>query len=61
MHHYALIEHLEGTELQQEQETLDDHDDEISVLTIRIQQLIALCASSSASDFAKLLLADSLT
>ena len=34
-------------QLKNEQETLDNHDDEMAVLAVRVQQLITACASSS--------------
>ena len=46
-HHHALIDLIDVEEtLQGEQNTLDDHDDLVAELTVRIQQLITLCTSS---------------
>lgn len=47
-HHYALVEQVDEEALQHEQEIiLDEHDDEISTLDIRIQQLIATSVSTT--------------
>ena len=49
-HHYGLIDTIDGEEaLRREQDTLDEHDDTVSGLSLRIQQLITACASSSPS------------
>ena len=41
-HHYALVEQIEeGTDLDREQETVDNHDDEVSVIAVCAQKLIA--------------------
>ena len=50
-HHYGLVEHIDEEEaLKREQEALDDRDDEIAVLAVRVQRLINSCAPSSVSD-----------
>ena len=50
-HCYTLVEQIEeGTNLDREQETLDNHDDEVSVIVVCAQNLIALCASYPVSD-----------
>ena len=49
-HHYGLIDAINGEEaLRREQDTLDEHDDTLSGLSLRIQQLITACTSSSPS------------
>ena len=49
-HHYALIDLIDGDDdLREEQELLDRHDDEMSTLVVRTQQLITACNSSSHS------------
>ena len=46
-HHYALLDFVDDPEaVSKEQETLDDHDDDVTLLAVRMQQLIAKCASS---------------
>ena len=53
-HYYALVEQIEeGTDLDREQEILDNHDDEVSVIAVHAQKLIALCASFPISDLRK--------
>ena len=53
-HHYALVEQIEErTDLDREQETIDNHDDEASVIAVCAQKLIALCSSSPVSDLRK--------
>ena len=48
-HHYAVVEQIEdGTDLDREQETLDNHDNDVSAIA-----LIALCASPPVSDLRK--------
>ena len=52
-HHYALVDLVDDkdeTTLEHEQETLDNHDDEIAVLTVRVQQLISACTRASSGD-----------
>ena len=47
-HHHALIDLIDDEEaLQEEQSTLDEHDDVVAELAVRIQQLINLCTSFS--------------
>ena len=47
-HHHALIDLIDDEDtLQQEQATLDQHDDLVAELTARIEQLIRLCSSAS--------------
>ena len=54
MHHYALVDVIEGEELSlKEQETLDEHDDEITELAVRIKGLISLCAATPDPNFRK--------
>ena len=54
VHHYALVDIIEGDELSsKEQETLDEHDDEVAELAIRIERLISLCTSTPDSNFHK--------
>ena len=47
-HHQALVDLIDDEEaLLTEQNTLDDHDDHVAVLTARIQQLVSACTPSS--------------
>ena len=49
-YHYGLVDLVDAadkTTLKNEQDTLDNHDDEMAVLAVRVQQLITACASSS--------------
>ena len=47
-HHQALVDLIDDEEaLLTEQNTLDDHDDLVAVLTARIRQLVSACTSSS--------------
>ena len=49
-YHYSLVDPIDEKDeaaLKNEQETLDNHDDEMAVLTIRVQQLITACAPTS--------------
>ena len=53
MHHYALVNVIEGWELTlKEQEMLDEHD-EITELAVRIKGLISLCAATPHPNFHK--------
>lgn len=45
-HHHALIEEDEET-LKEEQSTFDEHNDIVANISVRIQQLIGVCNSSS--------------
>ena len=57
LRHYDLIDVVENEEvLRKEQETLDEHDDDIALLTIRVQQLIISCDNSSRSSPRKIAL-----
>ena len=50
LHHYALIDALDDEAvLAREQETLDQHDDDIAELAVRVEQLIADSDSASES------------
>ena len=54
VHHYTLIDILDNEEdLQMEQDLLDQHNEEISVLAARIQHLITNCSRSSNSTSCK--------
>ena len=47
-YHYALVDLIDDeATLASEQETLDNHDDEMAILAVRVQQLITLSASPS--------------
>lgn len=53
-HQLAIIDHTDGEEgLVAEQQALDDHDDSISELTIRIQRLISSVIPSSTDELRK--------
>lgn len=46
VHHYAIIELTDDeTALENEQDLLDKHDDEIAQLTTRVEKLVAACLS----------------
>ena len=52
-HHYAIIDTVPEEDeggIEREQQTLDEHDDVVSNLAARIQQLLSACKSSSAPD-----------
>ena len=54
-HHQALIDIIDGEgDLQKEQDLLDQHDDDMSDLAVRIQQLITGCSTPSYSTVRKL-------
>ena len=54
VHHHTLIDILDDEEdLQMEQDLLDQHDEDISVLAARIQHLITNCSRSSNSTSCK--------
>lgn len=44
-----LIDEKNGELLLKEQDTLDEHDEELSLLTVEMQQLIAACSTPSTS------------
>ena len=45
-YHYALVDLIDDeATLASKQESLDNHDDEMAILTVRVQQLITLSAS----------------
>ena len=47
-HHQALVDLIDDEEaLLTEQNTLDDHDDHVAVLTARVRQLVSACTPSS--------------
>jgi len=47
-HHYGLVDAIDDEEaLEQEQAILDEHDDNVSMLSLHVQQLIMSCSSSS--------------
>ena len=49
-HHYAVIDHIDEADVEafgREQDALDQHDDSISNLAIRIEQVIATCSLTS--------------
>ena len=48
VHHYTVVDVLDKDEdLAKEQEVLDEHDDTIAELAIRIQKLISICSAPS--------------
>ena len=49
-HHGALIDLISDDDLEREQETLDEHYDEMSILTVRVQELVSDCAAAAAPD-----------
>lgn len=50
-HHYSLVELLEDDgDIEREQGTLDDLDDELADLTVRVKGLITACSSSAGSN-----------
>ena len=50
MHHYSVIELIESEEdLEREQDILDQQDDTVSELGVRVKKLISVCSSSSTS------------
>ena len=50
VHHYSVIEHIVvERELLDEQDAIDQHDDIVTELGIRIQKLVSVCSSSSTS------------
>ena len=50
VHHYAIINHLDDEPaLQREQEVLDEHDDEMAQLDVRVEKLITTCSSADSS------------
>ena len=54
VHHFALIDVIDDDELSlKEQETLNEHDDGIAELAVRIKGLISLCTSIPDSNFHK--------
>ena len=54
VHHHALIDILDDEEdLQMEQDLLNQHDEEMSLLAARIQRLISNCSRSSNSTSCK--------
>ena len=58
-HHGVLIDLIgDGDEdvLQKEQEALDEHDDEVSLLTVRVQKLVSDCATAPDPNACKIFL-----
>lgn len=56
-HHTSLIDLIEDEEaLSKEQQDLDAHDDEVSLLTVEIEQVIAACSSKPESSTHKAVL-----
>ena len=56
--HFLIIDAIDESDvdsLAKEQEVLDNHDEEISVMCLRIQQLIQKCSSVSDSDIQRTL------
>ena len=49
-----MINEGDDTTLRKGQDILDEHDDEVSALTVRLQKLIATCSSISAPDTRKM-------
>ena len=50
-HHYAIVDLIDEDEaLQREQDALDEHDDNVALLGIRIQRLITSCSTPLDSD-----------
>ena len=50
VHHYAIIDLLDDeTALENEQETLDEHDDHVAQLVIRIEKIVATCSSTDSN------------
>ena len=57
MHHFAVIDVIDekdATALGKEQDILDEHDDEVSALTVRLQKLITTCTSIADPDVRKI-------
>ena len=55
VHHYAVVDVIDDeTALQKEQEILDEHDDDLSLLAVRLQTLITACSHVSEPDPRKL-------
>lgn len=50
VHHFAIVDLIEDESLQGEQEALDNHDDDVTQLGVRLQQLISACSSPSDSN-----------
>ena len=48
-HHYGLIDVIDDETLDREQVILDEHDDNVAILSLRIQKLLTVCTSSSPS------------
>ena len=49
-HHFSIIDNIDETDeasLAKEQEVLDIHDEEFSILLLRAQQLVHKCSSAS--------------
>ena len=45
-HHFTLIDLIDDDETLEEQETLDQHDDDVTTLAVRIQQLIMVSSAT---------------
>ena len=57
VHHLAVVDAIDGTDdttLRNEQDILDEHDDEISALAVRLQKLIATCSTIADPDVRKI-------
>ena len=57
VHHFAVIDVIDGTDettLGKEQDILDEHDDEISALIVRLQKLITTCSPIADPDARKI-------
>ena len=46
-HHYAIVDLIEEGAMDAEQTTLDEHDDRVTDLSIRLQQLITRLSAGS--------------
>ena len=56
-YHLAVIDAINGsddTTFQREQDILDEHDEEISALAVRLQKLIATCSTIADPDIRKI-------
>lgn len=53
VHHLAVVDAVDGSDeatIKKEQDILDEHDDEISALTVRLQKLIVTCSTIADPD-----------
>ena len=57
MHHFAVINVIDGSDeaaFRKEQDVLNEHDDEISALAVRLQKLITTCSTIADPDVRKI-------